>query len=78
MGAARIAIPVERGLLCELDRLVREGVYPNRSRVIQEAIRERIAKHRRRRLQIELAKIDPREERELAEERLRHEPTDPT
>jgi Arc/MetJ-type ribon-helix-helix transcriptional regulator len=47
---------------------VRSGLYRNRSRAIEEAVREKLDRHRRRRLAIEAKKLDRREERGLAEE----------
>jgi Arc/MetJ-type ribon-helix-helix transcriptional regulator len=68
MGAAKIAITIQEDLLTQIDRWVREGRYPNRSRAIQAAVVEKLERARRRRLADELAKVDPSEERALAEE----------
>jgi Arc/MetJ-type ribon-helix-helix transcriptional regulator len=68
MGKAKIAITVDENALAEIDRLVREGVFPNRSRAIEEAVHDRIAKLHRSRLARECAKLDVREEQALAEE----------
>jgi Arc/MetJ-type ribon-helix-helix transcriptional regulator len=68
MGRAKIAITVDEQALAEIDRLVREGVFPNRSRAIEEAVRERLAKVHRSRLAEESAKLDKAEEQALAEE----------
>jgi Arc/MetJ-type ribon-helix-helix transcriptional regulator len=68
MPAAKIAITLDRELVREIDREVRAGLYRNRSRAIEEAVREKLDRHRRRRLSIEAKKLDRKEERALAEE----------
>jgi len=68
MGRAKIAITVDEQALAEIDRLVRSGVFPNRSRAIEEALHERISTLRRSRLARECAKLDKAEEQALAEE----------
>ena len=69
MGRAKIAITVDEQALAEIDRLVQEGVFPNRSKAIEEAVQERIARFRHSRLARECAKLDKAEEQALAEER---------
>lgn len=68
MGKAKIAITMDEQALHEVDRLVKAGVFPNRSKAIEEALQERLAKLRRSRLASECSKLDPNEERSLAEE----------
>lgn len=68
MGKAKIAVTVDEDALAELDRLVREGVFPNRSQAIEDAVRERIARLHRSRLARECAKLDRDAERALADE----------
>ncbi len=68
MGSAKVAITMERDLLSLVDRWVKEGRYPNRSQAIQAAVREKVDRSRRRRLAEEAAKLDPTEERAMAEE----------
>lgn len=71
MAAAKVAITLDENLLRDVDRWVAEGEFPNRSRAIQEALWSfRQARTRRQRLLRELAKLDPAEERVLANERL--------
>jgi metal-responsive CopG/Arc/MetJ family transcriptional regulator len=69
MGRAKIAITVDEDALAEIDRLVREGVFPNRSRAIELAVQDRIAKLGRSRLARESAKLNAPEEQALADER---------
>ncbi len=68
MAVAKIAITLERDILGELDRLVRRHVFPNRSRAIQEAVREKVTRLSVNRLARECAKLDARSEQSLAEE----------
>jgi Arc/MetJ-type ribon-helix-helix transcriptional regulator len=66
----KIAVTLDRKSVAELDRWVREGKYPNRSRALQSAVDLLSERARRSRLVRELAKLDPREEKQLAEEGL--------
>jgi Arc/MetJ-type ribon-helix-helix transcriptional regulator len=70
MGTTKVAITIETETLREIDRLVKQGRFPSRSRAIQTALAEMTARHKRRRLVQELAKLDPKEEQKLAEEFL--------
>jgi metal-responsive CopG/Arc/MetJ family transcriptional regulator len=67
MPSRKIAITIEAGILEEVDRLVLEKVFPNRSRAIQRAIAESLEKLGKRRLLRECRKLDPRQERAEAE-----------
>jgi Arc/MetJ-type ribon-helix-helix transcriptional regulator len=68
MPADKIAITLDRELVKEIDRGVKSGLYRNRSRAIEEAVREKLDRHRRRRLSVEARKLSRTEERALAEE----------
>lgn len=70
MRAAKVAITIREDLLAQLDRWVVEGRYPNRSQAIQAAVREKLERTRRTRLAEEAARLDPTEERTMAEEGL--------
>jgi metal-responsive CopG/Arc/MetJ family transcriptional regulator len=70
MRSAKIAITIEPALLARLDRLVREQRFPNRSRAVQEALRDKLDRLDRSRLAAECAKLDPKFEQQLAEEGL--------
>jgi metal-responsive CopG/Arc/MetJ family transcriptional regulator len=65
---AKVAVSIDQALLAELDRLVAKRVFPNRSQAVQAAVREKVARLKRRRLAEECAKLDPKYERSLAEE----------
>ena len=68
MAASKIAITIEKKILIRLDRLVRERVFPNRSKAIQQAIEEKINNLEKDKLSLECEKLDPQEEMKLAEE----------
>ena len=68
MAVAKIAITLERDILVELDRLVSRHVFPSRSRAIQQAVREKVARLSVNRLARECAKLDAKTEQSLAEE----------
>jgi metal-responsive CopG/Arc/MetJ family transcriptional regulator len=73
MGRAKVAVSLEEDTLGQLDRLVKEAVFPSRSQAIQEAVEEKLARLERRRLARECAKLDPAAEKALAEEGLSEE-----
>jgi len=70
MGKAKIAITLDEGFIGELDRLVGEHVFQNRSQAIQDAVDEKLTRMKRSRLSIECAKLEPALERAMAEEGL--------
>ena len=70
MKTAKIAITIDRDLLDRLDRFVAERRFPNRSRAVQEAVREKLQQMNRSRLARECAKLDPAFEQALADEGL--------
>ncbi|TFH17873.1 MAG: CopG family transcriptional regulator [Lentisphaerales bacterium] len=73
MSTAKVAITIEEGLLGKLDRLVKAQVFPNRSRAIQEAVSDKLARLDRRRLAQECSKLDKSFEQAMAEEGLNSE-----
>lgn len=68
MGSVKVAITLDRDTLVRVDRLVERSVFPNRSRAIQAAVSEKLARMERGRLAEECAKLDPAFEKALAEE----------
>jgi len=70
MSTSKVAITLDEELLKKLDRQVREGKFPNRSRAIQVAVEEKLARLDRTRLIRESAKLDPEIEQKLADEGL--------
>ena len=70
MPAAKVAITIEEQLLKRIDRLVAQRRFPNRSRAIQEAVREQLDRLDRGRLARECAKLNRSTERRMADEGL--------
>ena len=70
MGKTKIAITMDAEFIGELDRLVEENYFQNRSQAISDAVREKLARMKRSRLSIECAKLDPTFEKAMAEEGL--------
>jgi metal-responsive CopG/Arc/MetJ family transcriptional regulator len=70
MATAKIAITIEEDILSRLDLLVKSHTFPNRSKAIQEAIKEKLNKIEHNRLEIECAKLNPEFEQALADEGL--------
>ena len=75
MPTDKIAITLDRDLVKEIDRGVRSGLYRNRSRAIEEAVREKLERHRRSRLAVEARRLDRKEETAFAEEGMTGEET---
>jgi metal-responsive CopG/Arc/MetJ family transcriptional regulator len=73
MARAKVAISLDENILDRLDRLVKNQVFPNRSRAIQEAVEEKLSRLDRSRLARECAKLDPAFEKSLAEEGISEE-----
>ena len=68
MMTTKLVITIEQDLLAELDQMVAERVFPNRSKAVQQAIREKLTRMRRTRLAAECAKLDPQFEQTVAEQ----------
>ncbi|MGD0856635.1 MAG: ribbon-helix-helix domain-containing protein [Dehalococcoidia bacterium] len=70
MGKEKIAITLDAEFINELDRLVGDHVFQNRSQAIQEAVSDKLSRMKRSRLSLECAKLEPTFEKMLAEEGL--------
>jgi Arc/MetJ-type ribon-helix-helix transcriptional regulator len=68
MSTEKIAITIEEPLLAKVDKLVRDGLFPNRSRAIAAAIKQLTRDERHARFRRELARLNPKEERAMAAE----------
>jgi metal-responsive CopG/Arc/MetJ family transcriptional regulator len=68
MPASKIAITIDDNLLKQLDLMVTNKLYPNRSKAIQDAVADKLRRLERSRLAQECAKLDPNYEQSLAEE----------
>jgi len=73
MSSVKVAITLDRETLSLVDGLVSRSVFPNRSRAIQAAVAEKLARMERSRLASECAKLDPKFEKAFAEEGLSQE-----
>lgn len=73
MAVSKIAISLEKSLVDQVDRMVRSGEFPSRSRAIQDALQERLRRVSRDRLARECAKLDSAQEALLAEEGMAFE-----
>lgn len=70
MKSAKVAITIDQDLLKRVDDFVAQRRFPNRSRAVQEALREKLERLDRSRLARECAKLDPKFEQQLADEGL--------
>ena len=73
MAKAKLAITLDDRILSEVDQLVKSRVFPNRSRIIEEAVEEKLARMNKNRLARECAKLDPGFEKAMAEEGMEKE-----
>jgi metal-responsive CopG/Arc/MetJ family transcriptional regulator len=70
MSKTKIAITLDEQFIEQLDRLVSEHVFQNRSQAIQEAVDEKLKRLKRTRLAKECSKLDLAFEKAMAEEGL--------
>jgi len=73
MATTKVAVTIDTDLLAQVDQLVAQQVFPNRSKAIQEALQDKLTRMRRSRLARESAKLDPRVEQTFAEEGIDQE-----
>ncbi len=73
MPMTKVAVTIDSKVLEEVDQLVSRSVFPSRSRAIQEALEDKLARMRRSRLARECAKLDPAAEQAMAEEGMDRE-----
>ena len=70
MPKTKVAVTVDAELLDRVDDLVAAQRFANRSQAVERALEEAVSRIARTRLARECAKLDPREERALADEGL--------
>ena len=68
MARTKVAITLDEETLAEVDELVGQHCFPNRSQAIQQAIQEKLDRMRGSRLAEECSKLDPKFEKAMAEE----------
>lgn len=73
MSKAKVAITIDEGVLYQLDRLVSEAAFPNRSQAFEVALVEKLSRLAKTRLAVECAKLNKAEEVALAEEGIASE-----
>jgi Arc/MetJ-type ribon-helix-helix transcriptional regulator len=73
MATTKVAVSIDSELIAQIDQLVASEVFPNRSKAIQEALRDKLLRIKRTRLARESAKLDRRAEQALADEGLAQE-----
>lgn len=73
MATMKVAVTIDSDLLQQIDRLVAQKIFPNRSRAVQDALQELVRQQKRNRLARECAKLDPTVEQALAEEGMHEE-----
>lgn len=67
MSVAKVTVSIESDLLKQLDRLVTDRVFPNRSQAVDTAVKEKIARLNKSSLALACELLDPSEEQALAE-----------
>jgi Arc/MetJ-type ribon-helix-helix transcriptional regulator len=70
MPKTKVALTIDAELLNRVDDLVARRRFRNRSQAVEAALAEKLARLARTRLAEESAKLDPAEERRLADEGL--------
>ncbi|PID77211.1 MAG: CopG family transcriptional regulator [Deltaproteobacteria bacterium] len=73
MATSKIAVTIDKNTLLKLDLLVKSSVFPSRSRAVQEAVSEKLARVAKDRLAQECAKLDIESEQKMSEEGLETE-----
>ncbi len=70
MATAKIAITLEENILQRLDLLVKSHIFPNRSKAIQAAVKDKLGEIEQNRLETECMKLNKEFEQSLADEGL--------
>lgn len=73
MVFAKIAITMDEELLQKIDRMIKKHVFPNRSKAIQCAVKEKMMRLDKNRLAEECSRLDPKFEQALADEGISSE-----
>ncbi len=68
MATKKVAITLDEHTVREVDSLVARRTFPSRSRIIQEAVSEKLARMNRSRLAEQCELLDRDEEQGMAEE----------
>ncbi len=73
MAMAKLAIQLDKKTLGRLDELIHLKVFPTRNEAIQEAVRDKLRHLDSASVEEESAKLDPEEEKAMAEEGMSEE-----
>lgn len=73
MAKAKLAVTMDEQTLAEVDALVRQRKFPNRSQVIELAVREKLERLGKSRLADQCALLEPDFEKAMAEEGMGEE-----
>jgi len=73
MRKAKVALSLDSEVVRRVDELVEQAAFASRSQAVEEALREKLARLDRIRLSREVAKLDPEQEKSLAEEGIEGE-----
>ena len=73
MPTTKVAVTIDTDLLAQVDQLVTQHVFPNRSKAIQAALHDKLTRLQRSRLARESAKLDSQAEQRFAEEGMDQE-----
>lgn len=68
MGAKKFAVSIDEALVKKLDKAIKSGSIKNRSKALQLALSEYLIKLEIEEVKRECSKLNPKEERELANE----------
>ena len=68
MPKTKVAVTISSEILEGIDALVAGGRFPNRSQAVEAALAEKLERLSHTRLAREAARLDPHEEKALAEE----------
>lgn len=67
MSVAKVTVSIESDVLKQLDRLVKDRVFSNRSQAVHTAVKEKIARLNKTRLAEACEMLNPVEEQAFAE-----------
>ena len=70
MPKTKVALTLDSELVAHVDRLVSARRFRNRSQAVETALADKLSRLARTRLAVECAKLEPSEERQLAQEGL--------
>jgi len=70
MSKTKIAITLDEDFIAEIDHLIKEHKFMNRSQAIQEAVKDKLQRLKKSRLAEECSKLDSAFEKAMAEEGL--------